>query len=99
MNENDISEENIELERAFNEESVIIAHEGARRLGDIVTAQCIICILLAIAYIMLNIFKPEYSDMLSKQYHEVASVQSVLNNALHSLAEDISAFLNAKPNA
>lgn len=99
MNETEINEEDIVFEEAIEDEPVIIARDGARRFGDIVTAQCVICILLAIAYILLNIFQPQYSNMLSKQYHEEASAESPLNNALFTLAENISALLNSKPNA
>lgn len=77
---------------------VILNGKKERKLSDILTSQCILCILLAIVLLVLNISLPKYSEMILIEYSSESSAESPLNQALTALVEKISAFLNSSPN-
>lgn len=77
---------------------LLLTEKKNTRFSDILTTQCILCILLLITLLVLNIVQPKYSEMILTEYSAEASADSPLNQSLMSLVEKISAFLNSAPN-
>lgn len=71
--------------------------EKDAKLGDIITMQCILCIILAIAFILVNILLPKLSAEVVEKYHAESASDSKVNDALVSVVEIISKFMNSTP--
>lgn len=77
---------------------VVLNLKKDRKLSDVLTMQCILCILLVITLLILNISLPKYSEMIINEYSAESSAESSLNQSLLALVEKISTLLNSAPN-
>lgn len=96
-----VPENNQESESFQNDgfdDIVILNPKKDRKFSDVMTMQCILCILLVIALLILNITIPKYSEMIISEYSAESSAESSLNQSLLILVEKISTFLNSAPN-
>lgn len=71
--------------------------EKDAKLGDIVTMQCILCIILAIAFVLANILLPKVSDAIMEKYHVESAADSAISGALVAAVASISDLLGATP--
>lgn len=72
------------------------AHEV--KASDIVTMQCIFCIILAILAIVLNLLMPQFTEKLIERFKVESFSPAETNEALAAIMSQISDFMNATPN-
>ena len=82
-NETDIIEE-IRKKRKINA-------EGEEHLNDIIITQCIICIILAVAVVVLNLFYPELSAGFVERLREYSGAET--EEALARIIRSVSAAM------
>ena len=68
------------------------------KISDIVTMQCIMCIVLAILAISLNLLLPKFSVQIIEQYKAESTAPSEVNDTLVAIVSQISNLMNATPN-
>ena len=68
------------------------------KTGDIITMQCILCIILAIIFIAINMLLPKISNQLIEKYKSETSLSSDVNDTLVAIVSKISDFVNSSPN-
>ena len=67
------------------------------RFSDILTMQCILCLILVISMIVLNMLIPKLSKQLIQQYRMESVSDSGANDALEVLVTKLSDFVNSTP--
>ncbi len=68
------------------------------KIGDIITTQCILCIILAIIFVIINMLLPKLSSQIVGNYHSYNDVNSEVNDTLIAIVSKISDFVNSTPN-
>ena len=68
------------------------------KTGDIITMQCILCISLAIIFVIINMLLPKITSEVISKYQYETTESSDLNNTLVSIVSKISDFVNSTPN-
>lgn len=68
------------------------------KTSDIITMQCIICLIISILFVISKILFPEVLNEISKAYKNQITVQNDMNGTLMTIAQKISDFLNSTPN-
>lgn len=68
------------------------------KTGDIITMQCIICIILAIIVVMINMLLPKISNQIIEKYKSETTISSDVNDTLVAIVSKISDFVNSTPN-
>lgn len=68
------------------------------KTSDIITMQCILCIVLAILVIVMNMLLPQLTGNILENYKAASSAPGESNGTLVSIVSKISDFMNATPN-
>lgn len=87
----------IDEEKLINEVKEKHRQPGTK-FNDIITMQCIVCILLAIAFVTLNIALPKISSDIVTKYKSESVYDKQVNDVLVSIVSKISDFMNTSPN-
>ena len=73
-------------------------NQKSEKVSDVITMQCIVCIILAIAFVVINIVLPKLSEDIVQKYRTVSVSDDKVNDALVSIVSTISDFMNTAPN-
>lgn len=85
-------------ENAVNEDVFDKYDTKSHRFREVMTTQCIICIIIAIIIAILNLTKPDVVRNIQDEYNNLSASSEKVNDALVSLVSSISDFLNSSPN-
>lgn len=67
------------------EEEIIINPERKTTIGDVVTIQCILCMIMVIGVVVLNIFKPESAEDIFLKYKVLVSNEAGISELINMI--------------
>lgn len=68
------------------------------KTSDIITMQCILCIVLAIMFVIISMTLPKISSQVIEKYKSESSTENDVNDTLVAIVLKISDFVNSTPN-
>lgn len=87
------------LESELLEDIRIKRAGGKTKITDIITMQCIMCILLAIVFLVVNIIIPKMAEEVVVGYKDLSIKEEKINEVIAIAAQKISEFMNSTPYA